>query len=119
MPNHKIRRTTRLSNESEPIFTGARHTVAEKENAFDFCCGWNYIDVSVINENTLVEQTMFRFSFRMTFLGYIQAIVLFIGVVSPRGLWADFTIKIDYSLDTNNFFNTQARKDALQAVTNP
>ena len=61
---------------------------------------------------------MFRFSFRMTFLGYIQAIVLFIGVVSPRGLWADFTIKIDYSLDTNNFFNTQARKDALQAVTN-
>jgi hypothetical protein len=42
----------------------------------------------------------------------ILALCLFAAASSASAL----TIQIDYTYDTNNFFNTQVKKDAIEAV---
>ncbi len=46
------------------------------------------------------------------FIAVVSAVLFF----APTAYCQNFNIIIDYSLDTNNFFNTQAKRDALQAA---
>ena len=46
----------------------------------------------------------------------LRVFSLILGLLIATHAQGDFTIKIDYSLDTNNFFSSPARKNALQAA---